>query len=424
MREAAPSSGSKRIPFVVTALFALGCSSGNSKGPAGPDSGALKGLQSSGGASSSTPGAGGGNPSGADGAVSVGGRSTASAAAAKIGRPHFLIGMGSDLNNDHDQDGAYTLGVTMDVHYAYLTRYKGSGGWPDWNTNGTFVNILTDSAKKHGVVPMFTLYEMAGDGEGNKGALVDDDYMKLVWSDVKLMYQRLAVFDGPALVQFEPDFWAYMQQASGGNPTTLPAHVGSLAPDCAGQPETLVGMGKCLVLLGRKYAPKAILGFHASRWADGDPARVASFLVEIGAGQTDFVTTDTLDRDAGCFEAHVDPGCQRNDGPWYWDDTNKTSPNFHDHLAWVKAITDGTGKPMLWWQTPFGVPSATPGGSPGKYRDNRVKYVFDHLDEFIAAGGLGVLFGGGASNQTTYTSDGGQFKTAVTKYFASPKSFP
>jgi hypothetical protein len=79
---------------------------------------------------------------------------------------------------------------------------------------------------------------------------------------------------------------------------------------------------------------------------------------------------------------------------------------------------------MLWWQTPFGVPSATPGGTAGKYRDNRVKYIFEHTDEFVAAGGLGVVFGGGAGNQTTYTSDSGQFKAAVTKYFASPVPLP
>jgi hypothetical protein len=405
------------FPHVLVALIVLGCSNGNSKGASRPDSGTL--IPGSGGMS-----AGGSGGSVGNGGTTGGGTSTAAAVAAKLGRNHFLIGMGSDLNPDHDKDGAYTLGVTMDVHYAYLTRYTGSGGWPDWNAGGAFVNILTDSAKKHGTVPMFTLYEMAGNGEGNMATLVDDAYMTLFWGDVKLLYQRLAVFGDPALVQFEPDWWAYTQQKSGGNPTVLPAHVGSLAPDCKGQPETLVGMGKCLVLLGRKYAPNALLGFHASRFADSDPARVASFLVEIGAGDTDFVTTDTLDRDAGCFEAHVDPGCQRNDGPWYWDETNKTTPNFHEHLAWAKAIMDGMRKPMLWWQTPFGVPSTTPGGSAGKYRDNRVKYIFEHTDEFIAAGGVGVVFGGGAANQTYIDTDGGQFKAAVTKYFASPVPLP
>ena len=82
------------------------------------------------------------------------------------------------------------------------------------------------------------------------------------------------------------------------------------------------------------------------------------------------------------------------------------------------------GKPILWWQTPFGVPSATPGGAAGRYRDNRVKYIFEHVDEFIAAGGLGAAFGTGAGNQTYINTDGGQFKNAVTRYFAAPVALP
>jgi hypothetical protein len=79
---------------------------------------------------------------------------------------------------------------------------------------------------------------------------------------------------------------------------------------------------------------------------------------------------------------------------------------------------------MIWWQVPFGVPSTTKGGSAGHYRDNRVHYIFSHIQEFVDAGGLGVTFGTGAGNQTDITTDGGQFKTAVTKYFAAPVALP
>jgi hypothetical protein len=328
--------------------------------------------------------------------------------------------MGNDLQNDHDSDGAYTLGVMLDVHYAYLVGLPGEGGWPDWNANGTFVNILTDSAKRHGVVPMFTLYAMAAHGEANVSVLVDDAFMQPYWNGAKLLFERLGAFDGPAVVHLEPDFWAYAQQQSHGDASSLPAHVKSLASDCKDQADTLAGMGKCFVTLARKYAPKTVLGFHASAWADPDPAKTGAFLDSIGASESDLVIVDMLDRDAGCFEAHTDPNCQRNDGPWYWDETNQSSPNFHEHLAWAKAIGDATHKPILWWQLPFGVPSTTKGGSAGKYRDNRVKYIFEHVSELVAAGGVGAVFGTGAGNQTFITSDGGQFKAAVTKYFAAP----
>ena len=74
----------------------------------------------------------------------------------------------------------------------------------------------------------------------------------------------------------------------------------------------------------------------------------------------------------------------------------------------------------MWWQLPFGVPSDTPGGTPGHFRDNKVHYVFSHIQEFIDAGGVGATFGGGADGQTFITTDGGQFKTAVQAYFKAP----
>jgi len=407
-----------------------GASNGGSN--AGGKAAGMGGKSGAGGASSggAQTGVGGtkasGGKSGSGGSSAGGSSSTSKAAdiAKRLGRqPNFLVGMGNDLNNDHSKDGAYSLGVTMDLHYAYMVGLPGQGGWPDWNANGTFVNVLTDSAKAAGVTPMFTLYAMAANGENNMAALTDDTYMKGFWDGAKLLFQRIAEFDGPALVQFEPDFWAYLQMNSQGNPTNLPVKVQSFAPDCAGLGENGVGLGKCLVVLGRKYAPKAILGFHASAWADADPAKIVKFMLAVGAGDADILTTDALDRDAGCFEAHTDPNCQRG-GSFYWDEANAASPNFHEHLAWVKAMTTGTGKPMLWWQVPFGVPSTTPGGSAGHYRDNRVKYIFSHVSEFVAAGGLGAVFGVGAANQTYIDTDGGQFKTAVTKYFAAPVALP
>ena len=355
-----------------------------------------------------------------------GGNGTGSAAdvARKLGRtPHFLVGMGNDLANDHSMDGAYTLGVTMDLHYAYMVGLPGQGGWPDWNAGGTFVDILANSADDMGTTPMYTLYAMASIGDGNLSGLAMDSFMQPYWEGVRLLFQRIAVFDKPALVHVEPDFWAYAQQMANGNPAGLPVHVTSLVPECNGLTNDLAGLGHCILRLGRMLAPKALIGFHASRWA-GDTAAMVTFLRGIGAGEGDVIVQDMLDRDAGCFEAHVDPNCQRNDGPWYWDESNQTTPNFHEYLDWAKAIGDGVGKPILWWQVPFGVPSSTPGGTADHYRDNRVHYVFGHIGEFVAAGGLGITFGVGAGNQTYITSDGNQFKNAVTAYFAAPVGLP
>jgi hypothetical protein len=374
-------------------------------------------------------GAGGGaGTGGGGGGTGGGGAGTGSGSAAdvarKLGRaPNFLVGMGNDLANDHSMDGAYTLGVTMDLHYAYMVGLPGQGGWPDWNAGGTFVNILADSADEQGVTPMYTLYAMASIGDGNLAGLGMDSFMRPYWDGVRLLYERLAEFDKPALVHVEPDFWAYAQQQSDNDPAGLPVRVTNLVPECASLTNDLAGLGRCIVRLGRMIAPKVVIGFHASRWA-GSAEFMVAFLNGVGAGEADLIVQDMLDRDAGCFEAHVDPACQRDDGPWYWDESNQTSPNFHEYLAWAKAIGDGLRKPVLWWQVPFGVPSTTPGGSAGMYRDNRVHYVFSHVGEFVAAGGLGITFGVGAGNQTYITTDGGQFRSAVTGYFGGPVGLP
>ncbi|HEY3495973.1 MAG TPA: hypothetical protein VGK73_14845, partial [Polyangiaceae bacterium] len=324
---------------------------------------------------------------------------------------------------DHNEDGAYTLGVTLDLHYAYLVGFEGNGGWPDWNPGGYFVNILADTADAHGTTPMYDIYSMAQRGEANLDPLGDAGFMQQYWDTLLLLYERLAEFDKPAVVHFEPDFWAFAQQQAGGDPTSVPALVGSLIDDCEGEPEDLAGLGHCMIVLARLHAPKVLVGFHASRWA-GSVEDTVAFLNGVGAGESDFIGMDMLDRDAGCFEAHVDPNCQREDGPWYWDETNQTSPNFHEYLDWSKQVGDGLGVPPLWWQIPFGVPSDEPGGEPEHYRDNRVRYIFSHIQEFVDAGGLGALFGVGTANQTYITTDGGQFQNAVTGYYASPVALP
>jgi hypothetical protein len=369
---------------------------------------------------SSPPPAGDARPP--TGTVDAAGASAAAKLAIYLrGKPNFMIGMGNDLANNHDQDGAYTLGTTLDIHYAYLVGLPGQGGWPDWNADGSFVNILTDSAAKHGTTPAFILYAMAAGGDGNLDVLVDDTYMKAYFSGAKLLFQRLAIFDKPAVVVIEPDFWGYAMQRSADGKGAV--HVTAHAADCAGMTNDYRGLAGCLVKLARTFAPKTVIGFEASQWG-GSQSAIISYFKTIGADQADFVSNDPLDRDAGCFEAHTDPNCQRSSSGLYWDETNTKSPNFREYLAWVKGVSDGVKLPVLWWQVPFGVPSDTPGGTAGNYRDNRVRYLFNHVDEFIAAGGAGAFFGTGAGNQTYITTDNGQFKSAVTKYFAAPVVIP
>jgi len=345
----------------------------------------------------------------------------------RLGLPsRFLVGLGNDVTAaegwNPNRAHAFELGQKLDIHYMYLSGLD----WPSWNApEGAYVTVHANAAKARGVVPMFTLYQAAAWGENNLGAFGNADFMRRYWRNVRTMYSRLAETGIATIVHLEPDLWGYFQKR-GDAPSRVYVRVGSLVPECADLPEDAAGFGKCLVRLGRRLSPKTAIGLSASSFGAytngvSDPARIARYLNQVGSTEADFLVVETLDRDAGCFEAGTDPNCQRS-GTVYWDESNTRSPSFHDHLRWARAIHDGTGKALLWWQMPLGVP-ATWCGTANRYRDNRVRYLFSHVQEFIDAGGVGAVFGTGAPNQTTAKTDGGQFGRAVERYYSAPRWF-
>lgn len=382
------------------------------------DGGAGSGAGSAGGGGHGATTASGGQSAGG-GDTGGGGQGTSSAAelAAALGKPaQLLFGLGAV-----DQDEVEGQELSIDFFERYLVGLSDSGGWQTWNTDGTYVDIVAAQADALGAVPMYTLYQMATWGDGNLAGLSDSGFMTRYWDGVRTMFERLASYDQPAVVHVEPDFWGYvMQQAPSGDPAQLEALV-TLASECSDLPNDVTGMAGCIIRMGRQLAPKARLGFSPSRWgtAIGD---VITFMTAVGAGATDVVIMQTLDRDAGCFEANGNE-CTR-DGEFYWDETNTTSPNFGEHLAEALQYHEELGKPLLWWQTPLGVPSTTPGGTAYHYRDNRVHYLFAHPAELVGAGALGVVFSPGQSEQTNITTDGGQFQQALIAYAANPTALP
>jgi hypothetical protein len=337
----------------------------------------------------------------------------------KLGLPsRFAIGLGNDVtaaeNWDANKAHAWGLGQKLDIHYMYLSGFE----WPTWNSpEGAYITIHVQAAKSRGVIPMFTLYQAAAEGENKIGNFSDTTFMTKYWRGVRVMFTRLGELDSPSIVHVEPDLWGYFQQR-GSLPSASGVKVGSLVPECAGLPEDASGFGKCIVRLGRQLAPKAAIGLSASAFGaytngKSDPTKVADYLNLVGASESDLMVVETLDRDAGCFEKGVDPNCKRS-GKFYWNDSD-----FRAHLAWAKTIHERTGKMLLWWQMPLGVPS-NEFGTASSYRDNRVQWLFAHPSEFVDAGGFGAVFGTGAPNQTTVKTDNGQFRTAITQYFQAP----
>jgi len=397
--------------------------SGGGRGNVSGGASGSGGTRGAGGASGAGGSPGSGAATGTGGATGSGGSGNSPEAklATTLGKPaRFLVGLGSSEQSDISGQG-----ITPDFFERYLV---GSGqnlesGWQTWNSpEGAYVNAIAGMADAVGAVPMFTVYMSTARGEGNLAYLGDSAFMMQYWHLAKLVFQRLAIYGKPALVSVEPDFWGFVEsQATGRDPTKVTVQV-KVESDCAAYANDLTGLAACYIHLARTYAPKARIGFPPSSWGAPTIADDIAFMNKVGVGAGDFTVVQTTDRDVGCYEGGNDSACTR--ALSYLDESNATSPNYTEYLATMKQYRDGIGTPLIWWQTPLGAPSSTPGGTPNHYRDNHVHYFLTHTSELVAIGGVGAVFGAGWSTQTSITTDNGQFKTLSTAYFAKPALLP
>ncbi|MEJ1170406.1 hypothetical protein [Variovorax sp. CCNWLW235] len=414
------------ISALVFSVLLFGCGGGSGGGGQGGGLGSLAGFAGNGaiqgGDGQSTGGAGNtGSTGGASGAGNAGGSTppipATTALVTTLGKPaRVLLGLGAGSPID--------LMKSQDIHPDIVDTYLvgvGSGAWPSWNSpDGAYVTFTAQAIQAYGAVPMFTLYQMATSGEGNLSILNDATFMNNYWAQVRLMYQRIAALGTPVLVNLEPDFWGFVaSQAPGRDATRMTAAVNN-QPECAGLPNTVAGLGQCLVQMGRQIAPKALMGFPPAFWS-GTPAEIGAQMKAVGAHQADFIVAQTSDRDAGCREVPSPPEeCTGRSGPFYWDATNQASPNFHESQSQISAYRAalGNGLPILWWQTPMGVPSDTPGGTDQHYRNNHVDYMLRNTQEYGDTHTFAIVFSPGGSHQTSISTDGGQFARLSSQYLA------
>ena len=335
----------------------------------------------------------------------------------KLGKPaRVLLGLGAG-NSLAQMKGQ---GIQPDIVDTYLVGV-GAGAWPSWNSpDGAYITYTAQAIQAYGAIPMFTLYQMATNGEGNLSTLSDAAFMNKYWAQVRLMYQRIAALGGPVLVNLEPDFWGFVAAQAPDRDATRMAAVVNSQPECGGLPNTAGGLGQCLVQMGRQIAPKAFVGFPPAFWS-GTPAAVGAQMRAVGAHQADFIVAQTSDRDAGCREVPSPPAeCMGRSGPFYWDESNIASPNFHESQRQISDYRAalGNGLPILWWQTPMGVPSATPGGTDLRYRDNHVDYMLRNAQEYGDTHTFAIVFSAGGAHQTTINTDDGQFSRLSGQYLA------
>lgn len=302
----------------------------------------------------------------------------------------------------------------------------GTAWWGTWQYDqdppGGFVRSFVANAESAGLVPMITYYVIlpaSGVAEGAPEvtqAATDPAFLRRYLNDFRFLLLQIGCHR--AFVHLEPDFWGYAQHVARGRgvgAAGLPAPVSAANPaDCPGEADTIAGLGRCMVAMVRKWAPRARVSLHASGWASGfdcilnrDPAldvaararETADFLDPAGAASSDFVVVDIADRDAGW---------RLSQGQDTWINTTATLPSYDQAFAWSRALADRAGKPLVWWQVPVGnesLPDAT-----GQWKDNKVAYFFDHPDRVVASGAVGMAFGAGMSGQTTPDTDGGYLR--------------
>lgn len=328
--------------------------------------------------------------------------------------PRLQIGLGAGQSIDDMK----AQGIRPDIIDTYLVGV-GSGSWPYWNTDGAYITYTAQNDRANGATPMFTLYQMAAKGDGNLSGINDQTFMNAYWSQVRTMYDRINGLNMPVLVNLEPDFWGYIYaQAPNHDVTQMPAVVNN-QPECSWMPNNAAGIGMCLVSMARWHAPKALIGFPPAFW-NGPPDVIAKEMQAVGADRADFIVAQTSDRDAGCLELATIAECMGRIGPFYRDENNVNTPNFHqeqDQYTTYRAAL-GNGLPMLWWQTPLGVASDTPGGTPGHYRDDHADYMLKYPWEYGGISTFAIVFSGGGTYSTSINTDGGQFARLFSHYLS------
>ena len=350
--------------------------------------------------------------------------------------------------------------------YQYLSAGVNTGhGWAKWNQpDGQFATYYIQESIAQGITPVFTYYmiyqSLPGGGSEQSAVLTNLNNtatMQAYWADLKLFFQKAGAFPNTKVVfQVEPDLWGYVQQQAGGsdNAAHVAAKVGATGvPEVAGLPDNVAGLAQGIVRLRNQYAPNVILGYQVSGWgtnvdiAMSDPSdsevdalgnRAGAFYNSLGAS-FDVAFGEFSDRDSAYMEM------VQHKGPHSW----WNSEDFRRHARFVSRFVATSGKRMVMWQIPLGnTKMRAMNNTQHHYQDNRVEWLLDepartHLREYVNAGVIGFLFGGGngdvtcacdaardnvtnppainGNNTLSYTADddGGFFHNRVASYYTT-----
>lgn len=255
-----------------------------------------------------------------------------------------------------------------------------------------------------------------GDGSPDyKGAINNAWLLKGYLDDYRFFLNKIGKANRN-IIQLEPDFWGFLRDTGGANPNNphaVPAQVRAANPtDCGGEEDSAAGLASCLIRMARTYAPASTVGLHTSCWdwgaadtATQGPKACAAYYRELGAGKGDFIISDAADRDAKWAELYTPQA-----GSYWWDDQL-----FAKYLSLIKTLTEGVGKPMVIWQIPLG--NEWQDNTMNNWRDNKVRYIFDRMEDLAKVHVVALQFGAGHHEQTSTKTDDGYFLMRAREYY-------
>ena len=332
------------------------------------------------------------------------------------GWPHHLALGVSDPPGDAQ---ALRGRAQVDMRYQYLAGGVNTGhGWATWNPSGSFVSMYVRESFAAQVIPVFSYYQMlqsapsvgASEQARDLSNMRNPATMRAYWADFSLLLRRVAAAAGSRLVviHVEPDLWGYLEQA----------HAVGLARSFAHR----------LIALRNRLAPHVLLAWHLSVWGTDEDitnskpslaemdvlaARSAAFYESLHA-HLDLVFNDVTDRDADYYR-----DVEGNSHTW-WGPADFAREN-----RYIAGFTRRTHTAVVLWQLPLG--DSHENDTWDHYRDNRLQWWLGpgsaaHLRATRDAGVIGLLFGAGASGNTTDMTDSGLFYRLARRYEAHPLS--
>ena len=324
-------------------------------------------------------------------------------------------------------------GVPFDYRYQYLAGGVNTGGdWETWNTPpGQFVNYYFADCTTTNTIPVFTYYEMlqsnpsagANESQRDLSNMTNASTMNAYFANWKLLMQTCGSYGKVVVVHVEPDLWGYIEQAvtnASNSAANVPASVnGSGFADCAGLPDTAQGFALALLHMRDLYAKNVVLGIHLSTWGNlanwSSPttglnvanlaAQSSAFLETCGlTGNPNGISTwdvffgERLDRDADFYKiVNGDPN------EWY------TSADYANLLQYFQLVSQTIQRRFFMWQLPCGnYYFKSCNDTNGHYQDPTPQYYLEgyptnvNMKSWANGGCLGLLFGGGSGNCTSY----------------------